>query len=97
MFNHDYYSPISTIFIPELFAIFLNVYKYLICIAALLLNISAVCLINFADSTFAFAVIIFDSKFYHFIHANRLYLAAELKASCNYLLTIISLTKIFVI
>ena len=37
-------------------------YKYRICIAAFPLNISAVCLINFADSTSAVAFNIFDSK-----------------------------------
>jgi len=52
----------------------LRVSKYLICIAVLLSKISAASLINFADSTSAFAEINLDS-------ANLLSLAADDKES----------------
>lgn len=48
---------------PELLAIPFRASKYLICIAAFPLRISAVCLMSLADCTYAYAFSILDSKY----------------------------------
>lgn len=64
-----------------------KVYKYLICMAALLFSSSAASLISLADSTSALADMILLS-------ASLLSLAAEESESCRSLLSWISLMKI---
>ena len=71
-------------------AMFWIAYRYLICIAALPLKMSAVCLINLALYTYAVAFRILD-------YASLFYLATAAKMSWSSWLRIISLIKIFVI
>lgn len=86
-FYFDFISGMNITLELPLFPNSLSVSRYLICIAALELSRSAACLISLADSTSALAEIILLS-------ANLLYLAVLDSASCNSLLSWMSLMNI---